>query len=186
MNGNPKAASPQESIASHFDFADATDPAERERLLMEELRRTQSALVEADIEIKQKQCALVERAFEQEAADARDLLHAACRTADFDDEDNPTGFGSPTSAVASSATKPGKVCPATAGARTGSSPPTTLPESTANSASPQRRAVLTTSITVCGARTASACGSAPPRGSGAMSRALRARAWACSWTSTTR
>ena len=58
MNGNPKAASTQESIAFHFDFADATDPAERERLLMEELRRTQSALAEADIEIKQKQRAL--------------------------------------------------------------------------------------------------------------------------------
>lgn len=92
MNDNPKAASTQESIASHFDFADATDPAERERLLMEELRRAQSALAEADIEIKQKQRTLAERAFEQEAADARDLLHAACWTADFDDEDNPTGF----------------------------------------------------------------------------------------------
>ena len=71
MNGNPKAASTQESIAFHFDFADATDPAERERLLMEELCRTQSALAEADIEIRQKQRALAERAFEQEAADAR-------------------------------------------------------------------------------------------------------------------
>lgn len=91
MNDNPKAASTQESIAFHFDFADATDPAKRERPLMEEPCRTQSALAEADIEIKQKQRALAERAFEQEAADARDLLHAACRTADFDDEGNPTG-----------------------------------------------------------------------------------------------
>ena len=40
MSDNPKAASAQGSIASHFDFADVTDPAERERLLMEELRRT--------------------------------------------------------------------------------------------------------------------------------------------------
>lgn len=48
MNDNPKAASTQESIAFHFDFADATDPAEHERLLMEELCRTQSALAEDD------------------------------------------------------------------------------------------------------------------------------------------
>lgn len=92
MNDNPKAASAQESIASHFDFADVTDPAERERLLMEELRRTQNALAKAKDEISRKQRALAERAFEQEAADARDLLHAACWTADFDDEGNPTGF----------------------------------------------------------------------------------------------
>ena len=91
MNDNPKAASMQESIASHFDFVHAADPAKRERLPMEEPCRTQSALAEADIEIKQKQRALAERAFEQKAADARDLLHAACRTADFDDEGNPTG-----------------------------------------------------------------------------------------------
>ena len=37
MNDNPKAASTQESIASHLNFADITDPAEREQLLMEEL-----------------------------------------------------------------------------------------------------------------------------------------------------
>lgn len=48
MNDNPKAASTQESIAFHFDFADATDPAEREQLPMEELCRTQSALAEDD------------------------------------------------------------------------------------------------------------------------------------------
>lgn len=48
MNDNPKAASTQESIAFHFDFADATDPAEHERLLMEKLCRTQSALAEDD------------------------------------------------------------------------------------------------------------------------------------------
>lgn len=92
MNDNPKAASTQESIASHFDLADIADPAEREQLLMEELRRTQNALAKAKDEISRKQRALAERAFEQEAADARDLLHAACWTADFDDEGNPTGF----------------------------------------------------------------------------------------------
>ena len=92
MNDNPKAASTQESIASHLNFADITDPAERERLLMEELRRTQSALAKAKDEVSRMQRALAERAFEQEAADARDLLHAACWTADFDDEGNPTGF----------------------------------------------------------------------------------------------
>lgn len=92
MNDNPKAASAQESIASHFDLADVTDPAEREQLLMKELRRTQNALAKAKDEISRKQRALAERAFEQEAADARDLLHAACWTADFDDEGNPTGF----------------------------------------------------------------------------------------------
>lgn len=48
INDNPKAASTQESIAFHFDFADVTDPAERERLLMEELCRTQSALAGDD------------------------------------------------------------------------------------------------------------------------------------------
>ena len=92
MDDNPKAASTQESIASHLNFADITDPAEREQLLMEELRRTQNALSKAKDEISRKQRALAERAFEQEAADARDLLHAACWTADFDDEGNPTGF----------------------------------------------------------------------------------------------
>lgn len=92
MNGNPKAASTQESVASHFDLADITDPAEREQLLMKELRRTQNALAKAKDEISRKQRALAERAFEQEAADARDLLHAACWTADFDEQGNPTGF----------------------------------------------------------------------------------------------
>lgn len=48
INDNPKAASTQESIAFHFDFADATDPAEHERLLMEKLCRTQSALAGDD------------------------------------------------------------------------------------------------------------------------------------------
>lgn len=92
MNDNPKAASTQESIASHFDFADVTDPAEREQLLMEELRRTQNALAKAKDEINRIQRALAERAFNQEAADARDFLHAACWTADFDEQGNPTGF----------------------------------------------------------------------------------------------
>ena len=92
MNDNPKAASTQESIASHFDLADVTDPAEREQLLMEELRRTQNALAKAKDEINRIQRALAERAFNQEAADARDLLHAACWTADFDEQGNPTGF----------------------------------------------------------------------------------------------
>jgi hypothetical protein len=77
MSDNPKAASTQESIAFHFDCAGATDPTEREQLLMEKLRRTQSALAKAKDEISRKQRALAERAFEQEAADARDLLHAA-------------------------------------------------------------------------------------------------------------
>lgn len=92
MNDDPKAASTQENIASHFDLADITDPAEREQLLMEELRRTQNALAKAKDEVSRIQRALAERAFDQEAADARDLLHAACWTADFDDEGNPTGF----------------------------------------------------------------------------------------------
>lgn len=122
MNGNPKAASTQESIAFHFDFADATDPAERERLLMGELRRTQSALAEADIEIKQKQRALAERAFEQEAADARVFCTPPAGPLISMSGAIPQDFGSPTSAAASSATKPGKVCPATAGARIGSLP----------------------------------------------------------------
>lgn len=78
--------------SSPFDFAGVADRKERERLLIEELRRTQRALAEAEIEIKQKQRALAERAFEQEAADVRNLLHAACWTADFDEQGNPTGF----------------------------------------------------------------------------------------------
>ena len=92
MNDDPKAASTQENIASHFDLADITDPAEREQLLMEELRRTQNALAKAKDEVSRIQRALAERAFDQEAADARDLLHAACWTADFDEQGNPTGF----------------------------------------------------------------------------------------------
>lgn len=92
MSDNPKAASAQGSIASHFDFADVTDPAERERLLMEELRRTQGELAKAKDEIRQKQRALDEYAFEQEAADVRELMHAACWTADFDEQGNPVGF----------------------------------------------------------------------------------------------
>ena len=92
MNDNPKAASAQGSPSSHFDFADVTDPAERERLLMEELRRTQGELAKAKDEIRQKQRALDEYAFEQEAADVRELMHAACWTADFDEQGNPVGF----------------------------------------------------------------------------------------------
>ena len=92
MSGNPKAASTQGSIASHFDFADVTDPVERERLLVEELRRTQSALAKAKDDIRRKQRALDEYAFEQEAADVRELMHAACWTADFDEQGNPVGF----------------------------------------------------------------------------------------------
>lgn len=41
-------------------FADVTDPAERERPLMEELRWTQSALAKAKDEIGRKQRALAE------------------------------------------------------------------------------------------------------------------------------
>ena len=92
MNDDLKAGSEQGDASSSFDFAGVAEREERERLLMEELRRTQRALAEAENEIKQKQRALAERAFEQEAADARDLLHAACWTADFDDEGNPMGF----------------------------------------------------------------------------------------------
>ena len=92
MNDDPKAASTQENIASHFDLADITDPAEREQLLMKELRRTQNALAKAKDEVSRIQRALAERAFDQEAADARNLLHAACWTADFDEQGNPTGF----------------------------------------------------------------------------------------------
>lgn len=110
MNDNPKAASTQESIASHFDFADATDPAKRERLLMEKPCRTQSALAEADIEIKQKQRALAERAFEQEAADARVFCTPPAGPLISTSRAIPQDFGSPTRAAASSATKPGRVC----------------------------------------------------------------------------
>ena len=95
MSDNPKAASTQGSIASHFDFADVTDPAERERLLMEELRRTQGELAKAKDEINRKQRALAERAFDQEAADVRELMHAACWTADFGEQGNPVGFWFP-------------------------------------------------------------------------------------------
>ena len=55
MNDDPKAASTQENIASHFDLADITDPAEREQLLMEELRRTQNALAKAKDEVSRIQ-----------------------------------------------------------------------------------------------------------------------------------
>lgn len=92
MNDGAKARSGKGDASSPFDFAGVADRKERERLLIEELRRTQRALAEAEIEIQQKQCAIAERAFEQEVADARSLLHAACWTADFDDEGNPTGF----------------------------------------------------------------------------------------------
>ena len=92
MNDGLKAGSEQGDASSSFDFAGVADREERERLLMEELRRTQRALAEAEMEIKQKQRALAEHAFEQEAADVRALMHAACWTADFDDEGNPTGF----------------------------------------------------------------------------------------------
>lgn len=92
MNDDLKAGSEQGDASSSFDFAGVADREERERLLMEELRRTQRALAEAENEIKQKQRAIAERAFEQEAADVRDLLHAACWSADFDEQGNPTGF----------------------------------------------------------------------------------------------
>ena len=92
MNDGTKARSGKGDASSPFDFAGVADREERERLLIEELRRTQRALAEAEIEIQQKQRAIAERAFEQEVADARSLLHAACWTADFDDEGNPTGF----------------------------------------------------------------------------------------------
>lgn len=92
MNDGAKPRSGKGDASSPFDFAGVADRKERERLLIEELRRTQRALAEAEIEIQQKQRAIAERAFEQEVADARSLLHAACWTADFDDEGNPTGF----------------------------------------------------------------------------------------------
>lgn len=92
MSDGTKARSGKGDASSPFDFAGVADREERERLLIEELRRTQRALAEAEIEIQQKQRAIAERAFEQEVADARSLLHAACWTADFDDEGNPTGF----------------------------------------------------------------------------------------------
>ena len=85
MNDGAKAGSGKGNASSPLDFAGVTDCKERERLLVEELRRTQRALAEAEIEIKQKQRAIAERAFEQEAADVRDLLHAACWSADFDE-----------------------------------------------------------------------------------------------------
>ncbi len=92
MSDNPKAASTQGSFPSHFDFADVANPAERERLLVEELRRTQGELAKAKDDIRRKQRALDEYAFEQEAADVRELMHAACWTADFDEQGNPVGF----------------------------------------------------------------------------------------------
>lgn len=92
MNDGAKARSGKGDASSPFEFAGVADCKERERLLVEELRRTQRALAEAEIEIKQKQRAIAERAFEQEAADVRDLLHAACWTADFDEQGNPTRF----------------------------------------------------------------------------------------------
>ena len=92
MNDGAKARSGRGDASSPFDLSGVADRKERERLLIEELRRTQRALAEAEIEIQQKQRAIAERAFEQEVADARSLLHAACWTADFDDEGNPTGF----------------------------------------------------------------------------------------------
>ena len=88
MSDGTKARSGKGDASSPFGFAGVADRKERERLLIEELRRTQCALAE----IQQKQRAIAERAFEQEAADVRSLLHAACWTADFDDEGNPTGF----------------------------------------------------------------------------------------------
>lgn len=51
MQTRPNINSRQGNASSLFDFADATDPAGRERLLMEELRRTQSALAKAKDEI---------------------------------------------------------------------------------------------------------------------------------------
>lgn len=92
MNDGAKARSGKGDASSPFDFAGVTDRKERERLLIEELRRTQRALAEAEIEIQQMQRAIAERAFEQEAADVRNLLHAACWSADFDEQGNPTGF----------------------------------------------------------------------------------------------
>lgn len=48
MQTKPNINSRQGIAPSLFDFADTTDPAEHERLLMEELRRTQSALAGDD------------------------------------------------------------------------------------------------------------------------------------------
>lgn len=77
MQTKPNINLRQGIVPSLFDFADVADPAECERLLMEELCRTQSALAKAKDEIGREQRTLAERAFEREAADARDLLHAA-------------------------------------------------------------------------------------------------------------
>ena len=187
MNDNPKAASTQESIASHLNFADITDPAEREQLLMEELRRTQNALSKAKDEISRKQRALAERAFEQEAADARDLLHAACWTADFDDEGNPIGFwfSDECRRVLGYETEEGLP------GNGGSSDRFIAPDDLARINSEFRIAATEGGpydVNYCVRRKDGKrmWVRAPPRSSGATIRALRARAWACSWTSTTR
>lgn len=54
MDDDLKAGSEQGDASSCFDFAGVADREERERLLMEELRRTQRALAEAEMEIQQK------------------------------------------------------------------------------------------------------------------------------------
>lgn len=64
MNDGAKARLGKGDASSPFDFAGVADRKERERLLIEELRRTQCALAEAEIEIQQKQRAIAERAFE--------------------------------------------------------------------------------------------------------------------------
>ena len=178
MNDNPKAASTQESIASHFDLADIADPAEREQLLMEELRRTQNALSKAKDEISRKQRALAERAFEQEARRrSRNLSHAACWTADFDEQGNPTGFwfSDECRRVLGYETEEGLP------GNGGSSDRFIAPDDLARINSEfriawQRRAVPTTSTTACGAKDGElACGyRAAARFAARSSRALRA------------
>lgn len=64
MNDDLKAGSEQGDASSSFDFAGVADREERERLLMEELRRTQRALAETKAEVRQKQQAL-EQALER-------------------------------------------------------------------------------------------------------------------------
>lgn len=186
MNDDPKAASTQENIASHFDLADITDPAEREQLLMEELRRTQNALAKAKDEINRKQRALAERAFDQEAADARDLLHAACWTADFDEQGNPTGFwfSDECRRVLGYETEEGLP------GNGGSSDRFIAPDDLARINSEFRIAATEGGpydVNYCVRRKdGKRMWVRPPRGFGAMSRALHARAWACSWISTMR
>ena len=79
MNDGAKATLGKGDASPLFDLSGVADRKERERLLIEELRRTQRALAEAEIEIQQKQRAIAEHAFEQEVADSQSF---ACRLLD--------------------------------------------------------------------------------------------------------